>query len=159
MEITLIIFGLILAILGIVGCIVPVMPATGISYLSLIALSLARHWEPFTAGFLILWALLGLVTGVLDYFVPLASAKKSGASKAGVRGSLIGTLVGIFFFPPWGMMFGALIGAVVGELAAGQGQATAVHAGWGIFLGTVLSLGIKLAYASAILFVYLREIL
>jgi uncharacterized protein YqgC (DUF456 family) len=44
--------------------------------------------------------------------------------------SVIGMFVGRFLFPPWGMFFGALFGAIVGELLAGKERQQAFRAGW-----------------------------
>jgi len=63
--------------------------------------------------------LIILVT-ILDYVVPAGGAKKYGASKSGVAGAMTGMLIGVFMFPPWGMIMGALIGAFAGELLAGK---------------------------------------
>jgi len=44
-ELTLIIIGLLLAILGFVGCLLPVLPGPPLSYIALLVLSFARDWQ------------------------------------------------------------------------------------------------------------------
>ncbi len=158
MAISLIILGILLALAGFIGCVLPVIPGPPLSYLALIALSFARDWEPFSITFLIVMAVLMIVVMVLDYIVPVIGASKFGASKSGITLSIIGMLMGIFFFPPWGIFIGAFVGGIVGEILQGRKGKEALKVGWGIFLGNMLSIGIKLAFALAVIFFYVRAL-
>ena len=120
MTIALIIIGLLIALVGLAGCIVPLIPGPPLSFSALIIISYAKNWEPFSATFLIIMAVFTLAVTISDYVVPVRGAKKHGASKLGVWGSIIGMLVGLLFFPPWGMLLGAIVGALSGELLAGK---------------------------------------
>ena len=155
--IVLIILGFLFAVIGIIGCILPVIPGPSLSFFSLVILSFAKNWEPFSALFLIIMAGLTIVVTFLDYVVPVIGAKRYGASTLGVWGSIIGMLCGLFIFPPWGMLIGAIAGALVGELLSGKKGKRVVRAGWGVFVGNILSIGLKLAFSGAILFFYIRE--
>lgn len=157
--IVLIILGLLFALIGLVGCILPVIPGPPLSFFALIILSYAKNWEPFSATFLIIMAGLTILATVLDYVVPAIGAKRYGASKSGVWCSIIGMLIGLFIFPPWGMLIGAIIGALTGELAGGKKGKKALRAGWGVFVGTIMGIGLKLAFSGAILFFYIKEML
>lgn len=102
---------------------------------------------------------MGAVTALLvllDYVAPALGAKKYGASRRGLWGSAIGMIIGIFFIPPWGMIVGAFIGALVGELTAGKSGSKALRAGWGILIGNVLGVGLKLAFTAVVLFYYIK---
>jgi uncharacterized protein YqgC (DUF456 family) len=157
LNVALIIIGLILAIAGMVGCILPIIPGPILSFSALILLSWIKSWQSFSQTFLIV---MGILTGLLlllDYVAPALGAKKYGASKRGLWGSAIGMLIGIFFIPPWGMIVGAFIGALVGELAAGKSGRKALRAGWGILIGNVLVIGLKLAFTAVVLFYYIKE--
>jgi uncharacterized protein YqgC (DUF456 family) len=158
MTITLIILGLIIALLGIIGCIFPLIPGPPLSYASLFILSIAKKWEPFSATFLILMGAVLVIVSVVDYVFPAIGAKRYGASKTAIWYSIIGMLVGVFFIPPWGMFIGAFAGAVVGELIVGKKGKAALRSSWGIFVGTIASIGVKLAFCSAVLFFYVRAL-
>ena len=80
-----------------------------------------------------------------------------GASKLGIIGSILGMLVGIFFIPPWGMLLGAILGASVGELLEGKQGKEALKAGWGVFVGNVCGIILKLVYTTIMLFFYVKE--
>jgi uncharacterized protein len=158
MTLFLEILGLLLALAGLVGCVLPVIPGVPLSYAALLVLSVARHWEPFSALFLVGMAALVLFVSALDYIVPALGAKKYGASRAGVWGSVIGMLIGLFFFPPFGVFIGAFAGAVIGEMISGKETQGALRAGWGVFLGTAVSVAFKLAASGLMLFFYLKAL-
>ncbi|MBW2333587.1 MAG: DUF456 domain-containing protein, partial [Deltaproteobacteria bacterium] len=77
----------------------------------------------------------------------------------GVWGSIIGMLIGLFIFPPWGMLIGAIIGALAGEMAGGKKGKKALQASWGVFVGNIMGIGLKLAFSGAILFLYIKEMI
>ncbi len=156
-EISLIILGLLVSLLGLAGCILPIVPGPPLSFLALIILSMAKDWQPFSSTFLIVMAAFTILVTLLDYIVPAAGAKKYGSSRLGVWGSVIGMFVGLIFFPPWGMLIGAFAGALVGELAAGKESKKALRAGWGVFVGTIVGIGLKLAASGIMLFYYIKE--
>ena len=158
MNIALIIIGLILAIAGMVGCILPIIPGPILSFSALILLSWIKNWQIFSQTFLIVMGVLTVLLIILDYVAPALGAKKYGASKRGMWGSAIGMIIGIFFIPPWGMIVGAFVGALAGELASGKSGRTALRAGWGILVGNVLGIGLKLAFTAVVLFYYVKAL-
>lgn len=160
MTTVLIILGFITALIGLIGCILPVIPGPPLSYASLFILSVAKKWEPFSVTFLIVMGVLVVVVTLVDYVFPAVGARRYGATAAGVWFSIIGMFIGLFFIPPWGMFIGALGGAVVGEFVFGQAGrkrgAHALRAGWGVFIGNMASIGFKLAFSGVVLFFYVK---
>ena len=159
MDVVIIVIGLILALAGIIGCILPVIPGPIFSFLALILLSWAKNWQVFSQTFLIIMGSLTALLMILDYIAPALGAKKYGASKTGLWGSAIGMVIGIFFIPPWGIIVGAFVGALVGELLAGKSGKKALRAGWGILIGNVLGIGLKLTFTAVAFFYYIKEML
>ena len=159
MTVLLIAIGLMVSVTGLVGCILPVIPGPPLSYLGLIILSIAQGWEPFSAPFLIVMAGITILVTVLDFVIPAMGAKRYGASRAGVWGSVFGMLAGLIFFPPFGMLIGAFAGAVLGEMAAGREDVRALKAGWGVFVGTIMAMALKLAASGAMLFYFVKAII
>ena len=96
MDIFLIILGLILIIIGFIGCIVPGLPGPGLAWAGLLVTTLSNvipdNWSLIGVGFVIV-----LVITVLDYIIPAIGTKKFGGSKYGTYGAIIGVLAGIFF--------------------------------------------------------------
>jgi uncharacterized protein YqgC (DUF456 family) len=160
-SITLSAIGAILLLVGFVGCVAPVLPGPPISFLGILLLYGAGGWEAETFGgttLVVLGGAAALVTA-LDFLTPVWGAKKYGASRAGVWGSVAGMIVGALFFPPFGMILGAFVGAVAGELLAGKENREATRAAWGVFIGTMAGIVLKLVVSAVIAFYYVRELL
>jgi len=156
--IVLIIIGFVFLISGLVGCVVPGVPGPPFSFLALVLLSAAKRWEPFSLNFLIVMALLTIVVTALDYVVPAAGAKKFGASKYGFWGAVIGMLIGIIFFPPLGMIIGAFLGAIAGEMVIGKQSYDALKAGWGVFVGIMFGMILKLIASGVMTFYFIKAL-
>jgi len=159
LDVVIVATGLILALAGIIGCILPIIPGPIFSFLALILLSWAKNWHVFSLTFLIVMGAITALLTILDYIAPALGAKKYGASKPGLWGSAIGMIIGIFFIPPWGIIVGAFAGALIGELLSGKSGKKALRAGWGILIGNVLAIGLKLAFTTIALFYYIKEML
>ena len=106
----------------------------------------------------IVLALLSAAVTALDFFAPVYGAKRYGASRAGLWGSVVGLLVGMIFFPPFGMIIGAFVGALGGEWMAGKGDRDAMTAAWGVFIGTMAGIFLKVVVCIAITVVFVREL-
>ena len=143
----------ILLIVGIIGCILPVIPGPAISFSSLLLLQL-KSTPPFTSELLIWFGVIMIIVTALDYIVPAYGTKKLGGSKSGIRGSIVGLVLGIFFFPPIGIIIGPFIGAVVGELMIGKSSNVAFRSGLGSFIGFLTSTLLKLIYSFVVGYYY-----
>ena len=141
-DILFVIIGIILLLVGIVGCVLPVLPGQILAWASLLMLQF-KSGPPFTAKFIIVWALITAAVTILDYIVPLWGTKKLGGSKYGIWGAALGLLVGIFF-PPIGLIIGPFAGAFVGEMIAGKDSNTAFKSGLGSFIGFLTGTLLKL---------------
>lgn len=145
-------------LVGLVGCVVPGIAGPPFSFLGLILLSLAKHWQPFSPGFLLAMALLTVVATALDYILPAAGAKKFGASRAGFWGAVIGLLLGLLYMPPLGLILGAFVGAIIGEMIAGKKTDEALRAGWGVFVGVMLGMVFKLVVSGIMTFYFVKAL-
>ena len=154
----LIILGAVLQLVGLAGCVLPWLAGPPFNFVGLILLSIAKDWEPFSPAFLFIMGGLTVLTMVLDYAMPLAGARRFGASKRGFWGAVIGMLAGAFLFPPFGLILGAFLGAVVGELTAGKEERSALRAGWGVFVGTMAAMATKLIVSGVMTFFFIRAL-
>jgi uncharacterized protein len=145
MDTFLIISGIILLLAGIAGCIFPFLPGPPLAYGSLILLQISTY-KPFTENFLVIWALVTTAVVIADYYIPIWGTKKFGGTKGGVWGATVGLIVGIFFFPPLGLIIGPFIGAFAGEIINNQDSNKAFRSAIGSFIGfvagTLMKLGI-----------------
>lgn len=158
LEVVLVVIGSLLQLVGLAGCFLPWLAGPPFNFIGLIFLCLAKGWDTFSLAFLILMAVLTLLTMILDYALPITGARKYGASKRGFWGAFIGMVLGVLFFPPLGMIIGAFIGAVVGELSAGKKNVEAMRAGWGVFLGVFVSLVFKVVVSGIMTFFFVRAL-
>ena len=143
MDYLLIILGSVFMIAGILGCVLPVLPGPPLSYLGLLFLHFTEKYQ-FSPRFLLVWGVITLVVFLLDYIIPAWGTKKFGGSKFGVWGSIAGLLIGLFFFPPVGIIAGPFAGAVIGDLIAGKKTESALRSRFGSFVGFVLGTLVKL---------------
>ena len=150
------ILAVILGIVGLVGCILPVLPGPPLSWAGLLLVYLTGP-EGMTVGFLIFWLVVAVVVTVLDYVVPSWVKKKTGGSRAAARGTLVGLVLGIIFFPPWGMIAGAFFGALLSEIIFnGSDLDRSLKPAFGSFLGFLLSTGLKLTVSGVMMFYIIK---
>jgi hypothetical protein len=150
--------GTILTIAGLVGCILPLIPGPPLSYAALLIAHFTLD-EPFTTRFLMVWLILVILVTLLDYYVPIWGTQKFGGSKSGVWGSAVGLIVGLFFFPPLGIVVGPFIGAVAGELLIGKDMQIALKSGLGSFLGFITGTIMKLAVSLFLGFHFFKAVI
>ncbi|MHC4971849.1 MAG: DUF456 domain-containing protein [Planctomycetota bacterium] len=159
LSVLLIVLGIVLLVVGFVGCILPIVPGPPIAFLALICTSIDQGWAAYSP---LEWAVLGALVAavtVLDFLVPMMGAKRYGASRTAIWVSVVGMVVGLFLFPPFGMLVGAFVGAFLGELMAGKGSAEALQPAWGVFVGTVVGTGLKLAVCAVIAYYFVEALL
>ncbi|MEA3392581.1 MAG: DUF456 domain-containing protein [Candidatus Marinimicrobia bacterium] len=156
MDIALIIIGLLFSIFGILGCLLPIIPGPPLSYIGLLLLHAAPKYQ-FSSKFLIIMAIIALVVTILDNFMPVWSAKRSGGSKRAIWGAMIGLGTGMFIFPPWGLLVGPFLGAVIGELSTGKNSREALKSGSSTFIGFLGGVAIKLAASGVMFWYFIKE--
>ena len=140
MEILIIIGIVILLLLGVIGSVIPALPGPPLSY---IALLISYFFINTVDGDSLLWiGVVVVVVTVLDYYLQIYGVKKAGGGKYAIRGSIVGMLLGIFLFPPFGILIGAFIGAYIGaKMEASKNEVKiAFGALWGFIVGTILKL-------------------
>lgn len=79
LDITLICLGAVCLLVGLAGCIAPMLPGPPISYVGLLLLHFTERYQ-FTVTQLVMWAVVVLIVLLLDYFTPLIGAKNSAAA-------------------------------------------------------------------------------
>jgi uncharacterized protein len=143
-----------LILVGIIGCLVPVLPGPPLSYAGLLLLHVSRFAE-FSKNLLLILAVVAIVVTILDYIVPIWGTRRFGGSKYGVRGATVGLIIGLFLGPA-GIILGPFIGAFVGELIFKDDVQYALKAGFGSLLGFLTGVGLKLAASFVITFYFIK---
>ena len=158
MDIALIILGIICLITGLAGCILPMLPGPPVAYAGLILLHLTDGVQLSTTELLV-GLLIVVVVQVLDYIIPMLGTKYSGGGgKWANRGTLIGTLIGMFFLP-WGIIIGPFVGAFMGATKDGMDNTQALKAGFGSLLGFLFGTVLKFVVCGYFAWVFIRELL
>lgn len=142
MDTLWLVLGIIIMLVGILGCLLPLLPGPPLCYVALLIQQL-RSDAPFTAKFLWIWAGVTIVITALDYIIPLYGTKKYGGSKYGMWGCTLGLIAGIWM-GPLGIILGPFVGAFIGEMIASNDSDNALKAAWGSFVGFLLGTLLKL---------------
>ena len=136
------VLGFILMAVGILGCLLPLLPGPPLAFVALLIQQL-RTDEPFTSKFLWIWGIVTVVVTALDYIIPVYGTRKYGGSSYGVWGCTIGLIAGIWM-GPLGIIVGPFLGAFIGELLAKNNSENALKAAWGSFVGFLFGTLLKL---------------
>ncbi len=150
MEILLIVIAILCLVIGVIGCIVPMLPGTPVSYAGILILYFS-DLAHFTTTELVTWLLIVVALQIADYLTPMLGSKYSGGSQYGNRGCIAGTIIGLFFMP-WGIIMGPFIGAVAGEMLGGKEFPQALRAGIGSLIGFMLGTLLKVVFSFYLLY-------
>jgi len=158
MEIALAALSGLFLLIGLLGSVLPVLPGPVLSWVGILILHFTEYAE-YSATFLLVTAAIMIVISILDYFIPIWGTKKFGGTKAGVTGSTVGLVAGLFF-PPIGLIIGPFAGALIGEIMANRKEfKKAVKSATGSFLGFLLGTGLKLVYCGVLIYYYFAAVI
>ena len=156
MDIFLLLFGFLLAIFGIIGAFLPVLPGPLTSWLGLLLLHLTNV-VPLNTSFLGITFAIALLIWIVDYFIPAMGAKKFGGTKYGAVGAMLGLLAGLIFLGPFGIIIGPFAGAFIGELLKDNKNTNkALKAAFGALIGFFASVFLKLTAAIVFTVLYVK---
>ena len=156
-DILLMVFALLFMILGLLGAFVPVLPGPPLSYAGLLLIhftSLAN----FSLRFLLFMAVLTVLVTLADLVLPPYATRKTGGSRLGMYGAMVGLVAGIFIFAPVGIFLGPFLGAMIAELINQRKPHQAFRAAMGSFLGLATGILLKLILSLVLAWHTLRPI-
>lgn len=147
-----------LVLIGFAGIILPLLPGIPLLFAGLLLAAWVDGFAHVGAPALIALGVLTALSILVDIWATAHGAKRVGASRLAIAGTLIGTLLGLFFALP-GLLFGPFIGAIAGELLHQRNlhPDTLSHAtriGIGTWIGLLLGTAFKLALAFAMLGIF-----
>ena len=139
-----------LLLIGLIGCIVPVLPGTTLilfgAVLHKLLLPDSMTWS------VIGWvAVLWFISVLADFIGVMIGARLFGGGKWGMTGATGGALVGMFFSLP-ALLLGTFLGAVAAEkYGAKRSDRESLKAGVGATAGFFISTAARLACAVAMI--------
>lgn len=167
MEYLIYLLAVVFIIVGVIGDVVPGLPGVPISYAAMLLLHFFTGIT-YSNETLIVYGILCAVITIIDYFVPIWGTKKFGGTKAGVRGSTIGLVVGVVVLPilgivigPFGLigiLAGPFFGAYIGEKMSGVDDKLAWRSAIGSFVGFVAGTLLKVVYSLVVGFVVIKDV-
>jgi uncharacterized protein YqgC (DUF456 family) len=162
MEVINIIIYILLGIISLAGLVLTVINLPGIWLIfgaSLVA-GIMDKFQHLTPIILVVLFLLCLASTFADNIAAALGAKKFGGTGWGMAGAVIGGIVGIFVGGVWGIFLGPLVGAVLFEmLFAKKDMTTSLKAGWGTFIGILVSMILKLGLSVCIIIFTITRII
>jgi len=142
-DILLYVIAIALIVAGLAGAIVPTLPGIPLIFGGIWLIAGVDRYRHIGLWWLLGIAGIGAVGLTLDLLAGALGAKRVGASKQAVAGALAGTVIGLFFGLP-GLLLGPFVGAVLGELAAGNSVLRSTQVGVSAWLGLIFGTIIKL---------------
>ncbi len=150
MDTVLIILAFVLAVAGVLGSFLPVLPGPPLAFAGLALLWFTNQHQP-SAELLGMHLFAATAITLLDYYVPIYGTKRFGGTKAGTRGATAGLVIGLFL-GPLGIIAGPFIGAWLAEIIAGTPSNKAFRSAIGAFMGFIAGVFMKLAYALVVIY-------
>ena len=149
MDIFLLIIGFLVALLGIIGSFLPVLPGPLTSWAGLLILHTTNS-VPMNWTFLGITLVIAVIIWIIDYFIPAMGTKKFGGTRYGVIGTMLGLIIGLLSPIPFGIIIGPFVGAFIGEMMHEKNSKKALKAAFGSFLGFLTSSFLK--FIAAVIF-------
>jgi len=140
------------------GIILPIVPSTPLIWLGAFIYALFDGFENITWLLISIFGALAVISMVLDYLGGVIGAKKFGATRWGIVGSVIGGIAGFFAGGIIGIIIGPFLGAVLFELFYGKDFKTAFKSGVGTIVGFLGGAIAKLAIGVVMIGIFLWKV-
>jgi len=146
-----------LVVIGLAGAVIPALPGMPLLFIGLwLGAWIDGYARVGTTTLIVLGVIVALAM-TIDFIASALGAKKVGASPQAIWGSVIGSVVGMFFGLP-GIILGPFVGAVLGELSARRNMTQAANVGFatwmGLLFGTLAKLALSLVMLGIFAFAY-----
>jgi len=158
MNTVLWIIAILLILAGVAGVVLPTLPGVPLIFAGVLLAAWINDFQLIGVNTVYVLAALAVLGVVVDYVATAMSAKRAGASRQGIIGAAIGTLLGIFT-GFWGLLFMPLAGAAIGEYIAHKDILRAGKIGTATWYGLIIAVAVKLAIAFTMLGVFIAALL
>lgn len=146
MDIALWIVAVALIVIGLAGTVLPALPGMPLIFGGVLLAAWIDDFARIGGWTIGVLGVLALVGVAVDYAAAALSARRVGASRQGIIGAAIGTVLGVFS-GLWGLLFMPLLGAAVGEYLAHKDALRAGKVGVATWIGLLIGAALKIAIA------------
>ena len=159
MDTLFIIITIVAIVIGIAGCIVPIIPGIPLAFVAILLYGWYDGFVNITSGGLLLLAGLTLMSIIMDYILILLGNRMMGSSKYSSYGAMAGMLVGFFVFPPLGIILFCFLGAMLAEYIVQDDHVRALKAAVGATIGFLSGIVFKLAIGLFMLGYFIYQVI
>lgn len=134
----------VLIVIGLAGTVIPALPGIPMIFAGAWLAAYIGDYQEITWVTLVILGIFTVIGLVVDWVAQTMGAQRAGASKYGLAGSLVGTVIGLFMGIV-GILFMPLVGAFIGEYIAQRDLRVATNVGWATWIGMLAGTALKLA--------------
>lgn len=113
------------------------------------------HFQHLSKIDLIILGLIAIVGEFLDYFSGIYGAKLGGATRDAIILGIIGLIIGLITFPPFGSVIGLFLGIFIAEIVHFRDFKKALKSAGGGLLGALTGMIIKIILAILFLVLFI----
>ena len=135
-----------LMLCGLAGTIIPALPGIPMLFAGAWVMAYVEDFEHVGFWTLVALGILTVISIVIDWVSQSMGAGRAGATKLGLTGAFIGTILGI----PFGLMgifLFPVIGAFIGEMIGHRDMRLATKVSWATWVGMMAGIALKVAIA------------
>lgn len=144
-------------VIGLLGIALPALPGVPLVFVGLLIAAWADGFSHVGAGMLTVIGLLAALSVVADFAATALGAARFGATRAGVAGAVIGSVIALITGQIWLVLVAPLLGAILGEYVSNRDAKQAVRAGMGALFGMILAGAAKYAIAITMITLFLID--
>lgn len=145
---------LIFLILGAVMMCLPMMPGMPLMFVMTVVYGFATDFARMEPWHLWIFGGLTLLSVIIDWSAGLLGAKFGGASRRSLLYGLIGMMVGLIAFPPFGVIVGLFAGVFMGEMLRKRTSEQALKSATSSLIATVVGVAVNAILALAYLITF-----
>jgi len=155
MDIVVLVIALLFILVGIAGTFLPVLPGAAMIFVAIAAYGWYEGFQAINTSYLMIVGGLTLLSMLVDYLSTYLGARYFDSSRLGMWGAVLGSVVGLFLFPPLGIIVCPWLGAIGGELIQGHDLGRAMKSGMGAVIGLFSGIAFKVAIGVGMLVSFL----
>lgn len=160
-EVLLFVATLLVMLVGLAGVFLPILPGIPIIFAAALVYALVTGFAAVGAGTLVVFGVLTIAALILDWVAGVVGVRKMGGSYAGMIGAFVGMVIGLLLpgVGIIGFIVGAFVGAYALELLVNRNSRAALRAGFGSFLGFLISGVLRFVIGSIMIGMFVWQVL